>query len=451
MALQSLYLGVGDSVRWLNGTGGSVNLGAIIKLGNIYGQVCGSAVEDATAISVANGAIGQVRTQGLVYIPKKSGDVFAFGDNVFWDATNNYGTTTPAQGNRIGTAVIDPRDSAMPGASALYVCILLNDPPGQIGNAANALTAFAGGGQASATQLAAGINRVTTVATIADSVKLPAATAGAQIVVINAAANSMQVFGAGTDTINGVATATGVAQMGNSLVIYVCAVAGSWVELGLGVGFAGSLVTESFLTGVVAFAGGGQASAVAMTAMTNRINTVATQGDSVKLPASVAGMQIVVDNQGANPVQVFGAGTDTINGIATATGLSQGVKQIATYYCFVAGNWEVQYSLPQQAGTVSLLVNGAIPSHAAHTYVITKAGVLADTLAAPTAGTDDGLIIVITSDTANAHTLTATGLLDTGSASVNLATFAAFKGAGLMLMAFNGHWKVLSQIGITFS
>jgi hypothetical protein len=73
------------------------------------------------------------------------------------------------------------------------------------------------------------------------------------------------------------------------------------------------------------------------------------------------------------------------------------------------------------------------------------------TLAAPTATTDDGKIILITSNTANAHTLTATGLLQTGSASVNLATFAAQKGAGLTLIAYQGKWNVLGSVGITFS
>jgi Ca2+-binding RTX toxin-like protein len=74
---------------------------------------------------------------------------------------------------------------------------------------------FAGGGQTSATALTTIFNEVVTaVATAADSVKLPAPSKVGQIVIVtNAhASNSMQVFGAGTDTINGVATATGVAQ-----------------------------------------------------------------------------------------------------------------------------------------------------------------------------------------------------------------------------------------------
>ena len=93
----------------------------------------------------------------------------------------------------------------------------------------------------------------------------------------------------------------------------------------------------------------------------------------------------------------------------------------------------------------------AIAPHAGHTYVITKGSIMAATLAAPTAGTDDGIEITLTSSTAFAHTLTATGLFQCGTASVNLATFAANAGAGLTVMAFNGKWIVLSSVGITFS
>lgn len=98
-----------------------------------------------------------------------------------------------------------------------------------------------------------------------------------------------------------------------------------------------------------------------------------------------------------------------------------------------------------------LTTNGAIAPHTIANYVITKAGVLAMTLAAPTAGTDDGLIITITSDTANAHTVTATGLFGTGTSSVNLATFAAQLGSGFAIMAYNAKWLVLYSVGITFS
>jgi len=91
-----------------------------------------------------------------------------------------------------------------------------------------AVTAAAGGAKADAVPLTAAINTVTVVATIADSVLLPPAVPGRVIFVNNTAANSMQVFGQGTDTINAVATATGVAQAGGVSALYICGVAGAW-------------------------------------------------------------------------------------------------------------------------------------------------------------------------------------------------------------------------------
>lgn len=109
---------------------------------------------------------------------------------------------------------------------------------------ANNLTAHAGGTQAAALLLTAQINRVTTVATAGDSVALPAASnpsdygpskIGAVIVVINAGANPMQVFGQGAETINGIAAATGVSQSPNTRVSYECVAEGIWLTTGLDV------------------------------------------------------------------------------------------------------------------------------------------------------------------------------------------------------------------------
>jgi hypothetical protein len=78
-------------------------------------------------------------------------------------------------------------------------------PSTQIG-----LTAQADGTKANATQLGYGLNTVTTVAGAADSLLLPYAFPGACVVVVNTVATAAQVFGKGTDTIDGVATATGI-------------------------------------------------------------------------------------------------------------------------------------------------------------------------------------------------------------------------------------------------
>ncbi len=96
------------------------------------------------------------------------------------------------------------------------------------------LTAHAGGTKAAALALDAtkAVHNVGTVGTAADSILLPPAVVGEVHVVCNsAAANSMQVFGAGTDTINGVATATGVAQAAGKHGIYLCISAGAWIRI----------------------------------------------------------------------------------------------------------------------------------------------------------------------------------------------------------------------------
>ena len=206
-------------------------------------------------------------------------------------------------------------------------------------SASNALTAHAGGTQAAALALTNMVNRVTTVATAGDSVKLPASVAGMAIAVINNGANVMQVFGAGTDTINGVATATGVPQQPNSAVLYYSAVAGLWQAIGLPFGYSGAFATVSSSNGLTAHAGGTQAAALPLVSAINNVTTVATAGDSVLLPASAAGMEITVTNNGVASMQVYGAGTDTINGVATATGVAQLPGQTVVYTAAVAGNW----------------------------------------------------------------------------------------------------------------
>ena len=74
------------------------------------------------------------------------------------------------------------------------------------------------------------------------------------------------------------------------------------------------------------------------------------------------------------------------------------------------------------------------------------------TLAAPTVA-QEGLILTVVSQTANAHTITATGLLDDGvtGGSKTTATFAAFAGAAVTLMASNLKWAVISVKAVTIS
>lgn len=212
---------------------------------------------------------------------------------------------------------------------------------------ADGLTAHAGGGQSSALALTKQVNRIATVATAADSVALPSASPGEFVIIVNDGANACQVFGAGSDTINDVATATGVSLAAGSTDVYVCPAAGKWYSIGGGSATAGlftsvtlsGLLYESHTDTITAHAGGGQSSATPLTTEMNRVTTVATAGDSVALPASAPGLTIIVENAAANPMQVFGAGTDTINGVATGTGVSQMPSSVVIYTCYTAGAW----------------------------------------------------------------------------------------------------------------
>src|SRR5260370_13342007 len=84
---------------------------------------------------------------------------------------------------------------------------------------------------------------------------------------------------------------------------------------------AGILLRES-VSDTLTAVGTTQATALALTSEINRLTTVAA-GTGVSLPAAVPGLTVYVINHGANPLQVYGAGTDQIDDIATATCVTQ--------------------------------------------------------------------------------------------------------------------------------
>lgn len=229
------------------------------------------------------------------------------------------------------------------------------------------ITAHAGGGQTSAQQLYAEVNRVTTVATAGDSVMLPPAVvnqsvtqqAGLTVFVINHGANAMQVFGSGTDTIDDVATATGVSQMPGSATIYTCTTTGKWYANGLGEGYVGALLTMNFQSGISA-AGTTQAGATQLTNQIAVVNTVAA-GAGVALPGLVvsntsqsAGVQVAVVNNGANPLLVYppvGATNDTINGQVSTAGVSVFPGTVANFVSAANGVWFVEAATTKSAAS----------------------------------------------------------------------------------------------------
>jgi hypothetical protein len=107
----------------------------------------------------------------------------------------------------------------------------------------NAITAAAGGGQTNATQLNSAYNRVTVVATAADSVKLPGCAVnvpangttvgiGAQVWVSNAdTGESMNVFPATGDVINLLSANAAIAVANTQSKIFTCVAAGTWQSI----------------------------------------------------------------------------------------------------------------------------------------------------------------------------------------------------------------------------
>lgn len=93
---------------------------------------------------------------------------------------------------------------------------------------------------------------------------------------------------------------------------------------------------------LTALAGGGQIGATQLLPGMNEVTVSATNGDSVQLPPAIAGqMVLLVNADAAQNIQVFGkeGRTDTINGTAGATGVTQNAGISALYWCPRDGIW----------------------------------------------------------------------------------------------------------------
>ena len=102
-------------------------------------------------------------------------------------------------------------------------------------------------------------------------------------------------------------------------------------------------------SGLVAHAGGGQASATPLPLKALiAVSTVATAADSVVLPVSDAGMSMTVINTSANSLDIYasplanhknGDVSDKINGEDNDTAYALAAGAIVQFVCAKAGNW----------------------------------------------------------------------------------------------------------------
>ena len=116
----------------------------------------------------------------------------------------------------------------------------------------------------------------------------------------------------------------------------------------------------NYTTGITALAGGGQAGATQLNQGLNRVDTCATNDDSVMLPFAIPGNQCVVYNNTSSTLSIYGQVANPQNpttaspqGIgdtiaastsntqqATATGITLATAKTAIFYCFVLGQWK---------------------------------------------------------------------------------------------------------------
>lgn len=201
IARTNIGLGIANNVAFLDVFAGASGAAGVVRsypatASKGYISLIGVANTGDTAVNISNALHGQASTYTIPDGGQTASNFLI---------SNSAGTQTIATGNL-----------------ALTLGYVMSSN-------ANALTAFAGGGQGSALQLAKQINRVTTVASAGDSVKLPAALAGMQVIVINAAAaNAMDCFPASGEVINALSADTALSILANKTVMFVCSVNGTW-------------------------------------------------------------------------------------------------------------------------------------------------------------------------------------------------------------------------------
>lgn len=205
--------------------------------------------------------------------------------------------------------------------------------------------------QAGATALTQEVNRIDTAtapsagSTLGDGVRLMAGAAGLTVIVINATAFPVQIYANGSDTLNGVAGATGIMLPPQGVYGLVSAAAGAWSCEGVGVGASGAYPTASAVDALTAKAGGGQGGATLCAAVINRFTTVATAADSGLLPAAKAGMQVTVTNAHAsNSMNLFPATGEQINGAAANTAFALAAGKTAQFTSAANGAWHAVLS-----------------------------------------------------------------------------------------------------------
>ena len=193
----------------------------------------------------------------------------------------------------------------------------------------SAITALAGGGLTSATPvLTEEFNRVTVVATIGDSVVLPAATAGLRVLVTNTGAAALDVFPATGEAINALAVTTALRINTQSTMAFQCNVAGTWQTLAV-------VPIPAKFTSINVTAGTLAAGVITGAGVVTVLSTNATPGNQTTRTAT----QMFADAGNVQPgdsyiLRIFNSGAGTLTLLAGAgVTLGSGTYTVATNTC----------------------------------------------------------------------------------------------------------------------
>lgn len=98
-------------------------------------------------------------------------------------------------------------------------------------------------------------------------------------------------------------------------------------------------INGSVVTGITAYAGGGQTNAVVLSGAVNVIGTCATAADSVKLPVASAGDEVWVRNNGAASSNVFPQSGGKINNGTGDAAVACAASKTMVFKCIGGVDW----------------------------------------------------------------------------------------------------------------
>lgn len=169
--------------------------------------------------------------------------------------------------------------------------------------------------------------------------------------------------------------------------------------------------SSSLVTGITAYAGGGQANATALTGRWNNVTTVATAADSVKLPSATAGLTVTVRNGAANALAVFPDTGDAINALSANASITVPTLGIMTFTAINSTTWYSSIGVTEAAQTITgaktfssaVVVNAVLQSGSSGTTGILKVFPPTESKGQLTIGTDDNTGNTVTSIVVNAQ------------------------------------------------